>query len=173
MVTAEGWYYRRDDYASFRRRLAVDLVDLAVIGFACAAAPALWVLVGPAGWSADPALAACCALVYAYFVPLKRSRFRTLGYRVGGVKVVGFDGRPAAWGALALRLGFAMLGPINWLIDLGWLSGDRHRQALRDTLAGCYVIRADAQPAGAGRLVHRYAEACGYNFLYREVEPPE
>jgi uncharacterized RDD family membrane protein YckC len=170
---AAGCFYRREDYASFRRRLAVDLVDLAVIGFACVAALSLWAMRRPAGWGNDPGLAACAAIVYGYFAPLKRSRFRTLGYRLGGVRIVGLDGQAPSLGALSLRLAFAMLGPINWLLDLGWLSGDRHRQALRDKFAACYVIRANAQPAGAGRLVYRYAEACGYNFLYREVEPPE
>jgi len=28
------------------------------------------------------------------------------------------------------------LGPQYWLLDLIWLSGDWHRQALRDKLAG-------------------------------------
>jgi len=66
---------------------------------------------------------------------------------------------------------FGMLGPLNWLIDLTWLSSDANRQALRDKFAGTYVIHANALPAGTGRLGFCYYHILLYNFLFKEIEP--
>jgi len=112
----------------------------------------------------------CVVAALLYFVVLKRSRFRTLGYRVGGVKIVGLDGRVPGYPSLVLRLLFGMLGPLNWLVDLAWLSNDTHRQALRDKLASTYVVKRNAQAAGEGKIVFRYYEIFSYNCLFREVE---
>jgi hypothetical protein len=60
---------------------------------------------------------------------------------------------------------FGVLGPLNWLIDLIWLSSDANRQALRDKSANTYVVKAKAQAAGQGRIVIRYYEIFFYNFL--------
>jgi hypothetical protein len=70
------------------------------------------------------------------------------------------------------RLAFAFLGPLNWLVDLTWLSNDDHRQALRDKYAHTYVIKVSAEPAGTGKVIFRYYEILGYNFLFREVAIP-
>ena len=85
------------------------------------------------------------------------------------VRIVGQDGGKPGISSLTLRLLFGVLGPLNWL-DLVWLSGDTHRQALRDKLAGTYVVRKDARPAGTGKIVYRHYEILFYNFLFREVE---
>jgi uncharacterized RDD family membrane protein YckC len=171
MQPAEGVYFRREDYASFWLRALVDVIDFVVVGVVCA------VLVIPLAAILEPdrlllnlTFATCAAVAFCYFVVLKRSRFRTVGYRVGRVRIVGLDGLPASWGALTMRLGFAFLGPMNWLLDLTWLSTDWHRQALRDKLARTYVVKVGAQPMGKGKIVLRYYEVFFYNFLVREVE---
>jgi hypothetical protein len=65
---------------------------------------------------------------------------------------------------------FVLLGPLNWLIDLGWLSGDRHRQSLRDKFAQTYVIRQQTHPAGRGPIVFSHYDIFGFSFLFQEVE---
>jgi uncharacterized RDD family membrane protein YckC len=109
---------------------------------------------------------------FCYFVLLKRSRFRTLGYRAGGVRIVGLDGQTPRWTSLTFRLMFALLGPLNWLFDLIWSSGDEHRQAIRDKFASTYVVRVNAQPAGTTRVICRYYNAFGYMLMFREIEAP-
>jgi hypothetical protein len=74
------------------------------------------------------------------------------------------------YGALTLRLMFAMLGPLNWVIDLAWLSSDPHRQAIRDKFAATYVVRGTAVPAGSGKIIYRQYDIASYNCLFREVE---
>jgi len=168
MIT--GVYYRREDYASFWRRMAVDAIDFVVAGaLAFLLMTGLWA-VFPSLSAADGFMVGAAAAGFGYFVVLKRSRFRTLGYRLCGVRIVGLDGRTPGWGSLMYRVAFALLGPLNWVVDLLWLSGDVHRQSLRDKHAHTYVIKASAEPAGTGKVGFHYYEICGYNFLFREVE---
>jgi uncharacterized RDD family membrane protein YckC len=118
---------------------------------------------------ADGVVLACAAILFGYFVLLKRSKAGTLGYLVCDVRVVGLDGRPASFLSLILRTMFAVLGLLSFL-DLLWLCGEPHRQALRDKFAQTYVVRRSAQPLGTGRIAHHYYEICGYHFLFPEIE---
>jgi uncharacterized RDD family membrane protein YckC len=169
MKTAEGVYFRREDYSSFWRRLVVDLIDISVVFAVCLIITVSLSVMFPTIEN-RVILLTWIAVWFAYFVPLKRSRFRTVGYRVGRVRIVGMDGRIASWYSLTLRLLFAVLGPLNWLVDLGWLSGDPHRQSLRDKFAQTYVVKMHANPAGRAQLGYQYVEICGVSFLLREVK---
>jgi hypothetical protein len=64
---------------------------------------------------------------------------------------------------------FMVLGPINYLLDLVWMSNEAQRQALRDKFADTYVVKKRATPVGSGELIHGYYEILCYNFLFREV----
>lgn len=169
---ADAVYYRRDDYASFWRRAVVDVIDVAVAGVLTFVLFAgLWSL--PVFHDAAGLLMFVLLVVaFGYFVVLKRSKWRTVGYRAGGVRVVGMEGGTPGWSSLCYRMAFSFLGPLNWVLDLIWLSNDAHRQAIRDKFSHTYVIRATALPAGTGKVAYRYYEICGYNFLFREVEVP-
>jgi uncharacterized RDD family membrane protein YckC len=164
-------YFRREDYASFWLRVLVDLIDFAVIGTAWAGLIVLSAVIDDSFTKTtfDLLLLALAAMAILYFVVLKRSRFRTLGYRVGRVRIVGLNGDTPSYFALLMRLMFATLGPFNWFLDLVWLSNDAHRQALRDKFANTYVIKAKAQPAGWGRIILRRYEILVINVLFREV----
>jgi uncharacterized RDD family membrane protein YckC len=165
---AEGVYFGQNDYAGFWRRLLVDTIDVLVVCGAWLLCGLLWeTVLGTAG--VGLLLAGCFIFAFGYFVPLKRSAIRTLGYRIGRVRIVGLDGRPASIPALSLRFMFAVFGPLNWL-DLIWRGGDWHRQALRDKFTNTYVVKINAVPAGAGPLVYSYYEVSGYSFLFREVD---
>ena len=167
MKPLTGVYFRRDDYAGFWRRLLIDAVDLTLIGVVCVTLFAIVWMVFP---SPGLVLGSWGAAFFSYFVLLKRSSIGTVGYRVGGVRIVGQDGEKPAISSLTFRLLFGVMGPLNWLVDLVWLSGDTHRQALRDKLAGTYVVRKDARPAGIGQIVYRRYDILFYNLLFREVE---
>jgi uncharacterized RDD family membrane protein YckC len=169
--TQEGVYFRREDYASFWVRVLVDLIDLAAFTVVSVALTFAVLLIFRFDRTIfNVVLLIWLVLALSYFVILKRSRFRTLGYRVGRVRIVGLDGLPPSYLSLILRLSFAMLGPLNWLLDLTWLSDDANRQALRDKFAKTYVIKKNAQPAGNGRMIFRYYSICFYNCLFQEVE---
>jgi uncharacterized RDD family membrane protein YckC len=169
MKSAGGVYFRKEDYASFWLRLLIGLIDFFVIGVFGLLALALLVTF-PTRMTLNLTLASFTGLVFCYMVLLKRSSIRTIGYRIGRVRIVGQDGQTVSLSALTMRLLFAGLGPFNWFLDLIWLSGDRHRQSLGDKFAHTYVVRLKAQSAGTGKLIFRPYEICGWNFLFQEVE---
>ncbi len=169
---AEGLYFRREDYAGFWLRFWVDLIDVSIVCCICIAlAIALWVTL-PTMLNLEYAILSGCAIVvFSYFVALKRTRTGTPGYIVGGVRIIGLNGELPGWYPLILRLLFALLGPMNPVVDSVWISNDRHRQALRDKFARTYVIKKNAQPIGTGKIVYRHYDVFAWNFIFREVEP--
>jgi hypothetical protein len=165
MDTATGLYFRTEDYALLWRRFVINIIDALTVGVVCGAmTAALW------GYgSSELILCIWATILFSYFVVLKRSKFCIVGYQVGGVKIVGLNGEAPSFGNLTLRLLFMLLGPMNYLVGVMWLSTDINRQALRDKLAQTYVIRKAAQPIGKGKIAHRYCHILGYNFLFREI----
>jgi len=174
----EGVLYQAADYAGFWRRLAIDLIDVAVVAVLASVILALFVndeqLVDT---DAEKLIELVFPLValpvgFAYFVLLKRF-FRTLGYIVCRARIVNVQGmRPSIY-ALTIRLLFAVFGPFNVLLDLIWITSDRYRQALRDKFAHTYVVRSVAVPTGHGRVVYRSYYVMGASFLFAEIEANE
>jgi uncharacterized RDD family membrane protein YckC len=172
----EGIYYRREDYAGFWRRLTVDVIDVAAVLLLFLLASAFMVrLAGPDDELPTDALQVLllAVLSYAYFVLLKCSRLRTLGYRIGRVRVVDLRGEPPGLFALTIRFLFGVLGPLNVGLDLVWIPSDRNRQALRDKFAHTYVIRADAQPSGRGRILYTTYYLLGTALVFQEMTPSQ
>lgn len=113
--------------------------------------------------------------VWIYLVVLNATPFRTLGYRLVGARVVTLNGQSVNVFQLSYRMLITMLGIGNPLLDLCWMDLDRNRQTLRDKLAGTYVIRMNAEPAGRGTIQQSRIFAAGYTFVYQKVtitEPP-
>ena len=120
------------------------------------------------------ALFSVCLIMWVYLTVLKRSQVRTLGYILAGTKIVTLKGdRPSIW-RMTYRLLLWVLGPLNVLVDLFWVSNDDDSQTLRDRLAGTYVVRSNAEPIGRGRiaLVGYYAFALALTFS-KVIRPPE
>ena len=169
--STKGVYYSRGDYAGFWRRLAVDLIDFTVLLVAVITVLLALTLLPPVGERTfvQVAFGSGLALGFVYLVLLKRSRFRTLGYLAGGIRIVTIHGeRPSIW-ALTIRALFAFFGPFNTLVDVVWLTSDERRQALRDKFAHTYVIRNHAVPLGNGAIVYTRYTILGTNFLFAEV----
>jgi uncharacterized RDD family membrane protein YckC len=96
MRPTTGVYFRREDYAGFWRRLLVGVVDFVVFGALCAVlAIAMMSIFQPDEDRRDLILLTCLVVGNLYFAVLKGSRFRTPGYRIGKIKIVGLDGRRA------------------------------------------------------------------------------
>ena len=108
-------------------------------------------------------------ILFLYLAVLSRSRFGTLGYRVAGVRVVGLSGEAPTLGTMAYRSLFVVMGPLNGLIDLVWVVGDPCRQTLRDKIAGTYIVRRGAKPAGRGRVGRSTLSFLGYSLSVDEV----
>ena len=151
----------------------VDLIDFTLLLVALGTITLGGVVILPQGVQALPRIlfGSGIAFGFVYLVLLKRSRFRTLGYIVGGIRIVSIHGeRPSIW-SLTIRALFAFFGPFNVLIDIIWLTNDESRQALRDKFAHTYVIRDRAVPLGHGTIVYAAYTIFATNFLFAEVRP--
>lgn len=162
-------YYRPEDHIGVWRRLLIDVVDTTIAFLASLVLMAVLVAVFPRDIAYSFTFIGALAIWALYFVALKGSRFRTLGYVLAGARIVNLHGQRPSRTMLALRLAFVTLGPGNFLLDLLWVSSDPSRQALRDKLANTQVIRKSAVPS-AGRIVYRLY-TFGWTLLCAEVEP--
>ena len=151
----------------------MDLIDFTLLLTVVVAITLLVVFILPIGEQASRSVLfwSGIALGFVYLVLLKHSRFRTLGYLIGGIRIVSLQGqRPSIW-SLTIRALFVFLGPLNMLIDILWVTNDERRQALRDKLAHTYVILDRAIPVGQGAIVYASYTIFGANFLFAEVRP--
>jgi uncharacterized RDD family membrane protein YckC len=133
---SEGVFFDCESYAGFWQRLTVEVIDVLVIMTISATVTMLIASVfEPSEKLITVLFLLWAGLWFTYFVLLKRSRFGTLGYKLCNVRVVNLNGARPSILALSLRLMFAIIGPLNIIFDLIWLSGDDNRQALRDKFA--------------------------------------
>jgi uncharacterized RDD family membrane protein YckC len=167
---AEGVYFVRSDYAGVGRRLVILVIDGSLLLFVFLATMVSYHVLtpqSPTGFHAH--VLGYILASFLYLAVVARSRLGTLGYLVTGVRVVNLCGHVPSLSAMAYRSLFAVLGPLNGLLDLVWLSGDPNRQSIRDKLAGTYIVRRSAQPAGRGRLRHVTLSLFGYTLMVSEV----
>lgn len=167
----EGVYYRRQDYAGLWRRLIVSILDAGVALAGLLGLTLIWNAIMPAS-TASMAFLIWLVASYLYFVFCKRSRIRTLGYRIGRVRIVDIRGdSPGPW-SLTLRLLLAVAGTYAnalGVVDLIWVAGDDDRQALRDKLAHTYVVKTSAQPLGRGPIVYDVYHVLAWTLLLQGV----
>ena len=164
----DGVYFAPTDYIGAGRRLiilCVDTVALFVMGWGLSIA---WA--GLFGHD-ERFIAALAVAVWLYLVPLKRSAWRTVGYRLAGAKLVNLQGeRPTLW-LLTLRslLWIFFLIPGNVLVDVLWCSVDEDRQSIRDRIASTCLVKNRATPVGTGEVHMAYYFVLGYMFTYSHV----
>ena len=166
-MASEAVYFASSDYAGFWRRVLVEVADVFTVAI-------LLVLVAVILSSvlAEAGLLLCwAATIYWYFVIMKHSRLRTIGYRLGRVRIVDAYGQPLSHWALSLRLLFAVVGPLNLVLDMLWIPSDPCKQSLRDKLAHSYVVKESAQAAGRARVIYRNYFILGMAFVFQEIEP--
>lgn len=172
----DGVYYDSQDYASFIRRIGVIVIDSVVLVFLSIV---LWstllVVYDEFGFTDDPVrlFSVLAALgVWLYSVPLKRSRFRTVGYRVLGLMIVATKGGPPSLLTMTFRSLLWLFGPFNFLLDLAWLGADTEGQTLRDCYAGTYVVRNGARPIGTAPMHLTRYNGAGLTLAYPRVCRP-
>lgn len=166
-----GVYYATSDYIDVWRRFGIDLVDVVVAGTVSLAFSAvLLLLLSNRDQLGFGLLVVWSSVWFGYFVLLKRSRLRTVGYILAGARIINLQGDTPSVASLFIRMLFAALGPLNLLFDLFWIPSDPCRQALRDKFAHTYVIRRNASPAGNGRITYGQYTVLGASYLFQEVQ---
>ena len=172
----DGVYFAMDDYAGLVRRLAAITVDTSIL---LVAGVCLWIAISATSIQLDPTVdpsgfffIAWVGCSWIYLTLLKRSRFRTIGYRICRLKIVTTKGDRPSLIRMTARMVMWILGPFNLFLDLVWIGADTERQSLRDCYIGTYVVRHDAHPIGVAPMhLTRYTTG-GWNFAYPRVCRP-
>jgi uncharacterized RDD family membrane protein YckC len=165
-----GVRFPRAAYAGPLRRVAILLIDLAVVGtlgfFAGAAGFAL-----SEGATSGVFVCAWLLICYVYLVPLE-AWAGTLGFILTQTKIVDLHGRPPSLKRMTLRLLLCAfwLNDLIFLIDLLWSAENDRRQTLRDMLTGTYVVRKSATPSAEGEVAFAYYFLFGLALRVREVQ---
>ena len=171
MSEVRAVYYRDEDHLGVWLRLLIDAIDTTV-AVTLSIIPSIFAAyLLPRSLQFLGVLLAWTVVWIGYFVVLKGSRFRTLGYVIAGARVVNLRGERPRYLALFARLMFVIFGPGNFLLDLLWVSSDPSRQALRDKFAHTWVVRKNAAPAGAARIVYPVYTTFGWTLMLAEVVP--
>ena len=170
-----GVLFRRDDCASVWRRVVAWILDGVILIVAVTLAEYVWWFV-LAGLEITTlfSIGSSALLWTLYLGPLKRSAWRTVGYRVAGLRIVSLSGNPPGLWALFLRSTMAALWTLSCstllFVDLFWIGQDDQRQTLRDKIAGTVVVRADAAPIATGVQAMRIYSFAGWTLYLREVK---
>lgn len=144
------------DHAGFMRRLIATAIDVVVSVLAMMFTTIMIIWLEPPAWVLT---AAPLAVVVGYLVFLKRSRVRTLGYRMAGVRIVNAYGEPPSAAVLLFRVCAGLflfsIGNVNNM-DYLTLTGRGPRGKLSDIISGTRVVRSDALSTGPGEFVTAY-----------------
>ncbi len=108
-----------------------------------------------------------------YLALLKRSRFRTIGYILTGVKIVNLKGEKPSVFKMIFRVLLLLIGPFELIIDIIWLTQETTKQTLRDKYVGTYVVDQNAIIVGTGRFQIVTLGFMGFNVTYREIKEEE
>jgi uncharacterized RDD family membrane protein YckC len=162
----DGVYYAASDYVGLGLRIVIAIVDSLILLFA-------WALLAIAGQLVGlPGFFVLLGIVFFwwYEVPLKRSRFRTLGYWLTGSKIVNLRGERPSLFLLTVRAlltwGF---GPYYWFFNLFWCGIDDDRQTLADGYAKTCLVKLRAEPIGNGSVQLAWYFAGGMALSYPRV----
>jgi uncharacterized RDD family membrane protein YckC len=166
-----------DFFAGFLRRLVVIMIDMTVL---LLVGVMLWIALLAVYWDpetgGDPSgifYLVWVAITWFYLTVIKRSRWRTLGYRMLGLKIVTTRGTRPSLFRMTFRFLLWIFGPFNFLLDLFWLGADSEQQSLRDCYAGTYVVRNCAEPIGSAPIHLTRYHGMGLTLVYPRVVRPK
>jgi uncharacterized RDD family membrane protein YckC len=173
-----GVYFFAEDYANLPRRMAILAIDFCILLVIFVFLVMFSVLANAfaeesgirlSGW---PFVIMFVATCWSYLAVLEGTSVGTLGFLVTGVKIVDLHGRRPSVLRMTFRLLLWALGPFNFVYDLVWLAGDAHKQSLRDKIAGTFVVRYEAIPAGQAPIKLARLMFMGWTFTFYEVKKP-
>ena len=172
---ALGVYFSQKDYAGLLQRfliIGIDAAVLFIIYFIIFIIIDLYVppVNRPYDMIWQIPIAVMIPISYLYLTIYKRTDKSTIGYRVLCVKIINLEGRrPSIW-QMTLRFFMLFFGPLNFFVDILWLTGEENKQTLRDKMFGTYVIKRQAQPEGTGKILYYLQTFLLLSWMFREVE---
>lgn len=166
-----GVIFDKEEYAGFIKRVVIAVVDLIFILVVLAA-----VLFISNNFISNKESFLNFNFVFFIFFSIwylalvKRSKIRTIGYILTGVKIVNLKGEKPSIFKMILRASLLVLGPFELIVDIIWLTSEATKQTLRDKYVGTYVVNLNANPIGKGKLQNVTLGVMGWNLMYKEVK---
>ena len=111
---------------------------------------------------------ACLGIAWLYLVPVKRSKFGTVAYRLLDMRILTIKGQRPSLFIMTLRLVIAIGWPFG-LADFVWIGVDSERRSIHDCYAGTCVVRRSAKPLGIGPMHLTYYCGAGMTLVYPRV----
>ncbi len=168
--------FDRRDYAGPVRRTAIVCIDGFAVIVLClvvlAGAGTVWLMRHPRSNLPPQAWWVALTSAYVYLTVLKRSRIRSLGYILTGVRIVDVEGRRPSLLQMTIRILPVLPVPWSFLFDLGWMVDEPQRQTLRDKWAGTFVIRHKAKPVATAPIPYKRIGLAGIFLIFPEIGHP-
>ncbi|MEO8498066.1 MAG: RDD family protein [Planctomycetota bacterium] len=167
----DGVYFAAEDYIGFSPRIVILIVDSAVLLVIVWALAFIWLNMFGEYDQLFPWILGLA--IWLYVVPLKRSKTRTIGYRMVGARLVTLKGHRPSLMMLTFRSLLWMFGPCNFVFDLIWCGIDDDQQTMRDRFTYMCLVRNGAEPIGTGEVHLAYVNAFGYTLALPHVVHPK
>ena len=166
-----GVYYEDKEYAGLTKRVIIIGVDIFTLVILWASIIIIWEMTNDDIEEIPVYLTYIgVSLAYIYLVVFRMFTVGTLGNILTKTKVVDLRGNRPSLFQMTIRFLMLILGPINFLLDFFWLTGDPYKQTLRDKFAATYVINKQAVPLGQGLQTFSTYQIFGMSFVFREVK---
>ncbi len=169
-----GVVFNENDYAGMPSRIIIIILDLIMVS-----------IVFVAGYSLDSylyesyytnsfanSLFISLFISYLYLTVIKASKIGTLGQLVTNTKIIHINGKKPNIFTMTYRLIFWVLGPINFVLDYAWLTLNKERRTIRDSICNTIIVKKDATPISRSSKIRGVrAMVFGFHFLYETAKP--
>lgn len=169
-----GVIFHEDDYSGLGTRILIMAVDLLVLFLVFVVFNYIDSYLSDHYPGYEPYITVYVFLFvcYAYLTILKSSKTGTLGQILTKTTILNINGKRANIFQMTYRLLFWILGPFNFLFDFGWISLNKERRTLRDSICNTIVVRKNAMPVSVDAPVRNIrAMVFGFHFLYQTPNP--
>ncbi len=107
-----------------------------------------------------------------YLTVLKSSKFGTLGQKITKTKILHINGKRPSVFVMIYRLFFWGFGPLNFIADFAWMTLNKEKRTVRDSLSNTIVVKKEAKPISTDSKIRNVRVLFfGLNFLYSTAMP--
>ena len=163
----KGAIYPDNAYVGFWVRILVILIDsisLLIIGLA------IYIIWNIVQLPDKYFFILMIILTFFYLTVFKSSNTGTFAYIFLKLKVVDLSGNQPSLFKMITRFALLVIGPLEFILDMIWLTSEPTKQTLRDKIAGTYVIKQDSLPIEYGVIKYKHLDVMGYALSIKEVQ---
>ncbi len=169
-----GVVFEENDYAGFLSRILIMFIDLIFILLIFVAANYTdtflykkYNIDSPMTYLVMPSL-----ISYLYLTVLKASKYGTIGQKLTNTKILHLGGKRPNIILMTYRLLFWVAGPFNFIFDLAWITLNKEKRTLRDSICNTIIVKKNAEPISRSSQIRNIrAMVFGFHFLYDTAKP--